>query len=196
MKSAVPPAVPYQVMRLGQPSGVKHLGQCRRHREVNATTVRGWRACERQCGSELGWNGMVNISERLINVVIIQQAKDADRLGPKGMQHGRWATHTPVVASTLPANKADLPHSGTEVKKSPPQAAGLRGENLFKHRTVASRHSSPRRYCGMYRRITSAVTLSPTVRAPIALFQKAPRPTGDACHAWELHARWPGHANS
>src|SRR2546430_13715501 len=114
MKPAVPPAVPYQVMRLGQPNGVKHLGQCRRHREVSATTVRGWRACERQCGSELGWNGMVNIRERLINVVIIQQAKGAERLGPKGMQHGRWATHTPGVANTHPTNKGTLPHTVTE----------------------------------------------------------------------------------
>ena len=65
---------------------------------------------------------MVNICERLINVVIIQQAKGADRLGPKGRQHGRWATHTPVVATTLPANRADLPHSGTEAEHGKPVA--------------------------------------------------------------------------
>jgi hypothetical protein len=83
MKPAVPPAVPYQVMRLGQPRGMKHLGQCRRHREVSATTVRGWRACERQCGSELGWNGMVHIREHLINVVIVNKPKALTGLNQK-----------------------------------------------------------------------------------------------------------------
>ena len=149
----------------GNLSGVKHSGQCRRHRKVSAKPGKRWRACERQCGSELGWNGMVNVRERLINVVITQQAKGAERLGPKGMQHGRGATHTPVVASTLPANKADLPHSGTEVKRSPPQAAGLLGTKPIQTRTVARRHSSPGDAVGCIWRITSAVTLSPTVRA-------------------------------
>src|SRR5712691_7054990 len=94
-----------------------------------------------QCGSELGWNGMVNIRERLINVVISQQAKGADRLGPKGMQHGRRATHTPVVASTLPANRADLPHSGTEVEH---------GKSVALPSGKASRKTSRR--CCRYRR--------------------------------------------
>jgi len=45
-----------------------------------------------------GLSGKVNASELLINIVNSQQAKDADRLGPKGMwpdvlRHSRNAGH-------------------------------------------------------------------------------------------------------
>src|SRR5262249_4374482 len=41
-------------------------------------------ACEHQCGSRLGLSGMVNKCELSANRRHSQQAKDADRLGPKG----------------------------------------------------------------------------------------------------------------
>ena len=42
------------------------------------------RACEHQCGSSLGLSGMVNKCELSVNRRHLQQAKDADRLEPKG----------------------------------------------------------------------------------------------------------------
>ena len=42
------------------------------------------RACEHQCGSRLGLSGMVNKCELSDNRRHSQQAKDADRLEPKG----------------------------------------------------------------------------------------------------------------
>ena len=74
-KPAVPPAVPSRVMRLGSPSGVKHSGPWRRHRQRSATPVKRWRACERQGGSERGWHGRVNRGARLINVVMVNKPK-------------------------------------------------------------------------------------------------------------------------
>lgn len=45
------------------------------------------RTCEHQCGSRLGLSGMVNKCELSMNRRHLQQAKDADRLEPKG----RWS---------------------------------------------------------------------------------------------------------
>jgi hypothetical protein len=42
------------------------------------------RACEHQCGSRLGLSGMVNKCELSVNRRQLQQAKDVDRLEPKG----------------------------------------------------------------------------------------------------------------
>jgi hypothetical protein len=42
------------------------------------------RACEHQCGSRLGLSDMVNKCELSVNRRQLQQAKDADRLEPKG----------------------------------------------------------------------------------------------------------------
>ena len=69
---------------------------------------------------ELGWNGMVNRSERLINVVIANKPKALRGLDQNGTQHGRGAKRTPVVTMTLPANRADLPHSGTQTEHGKP----------------------------------------------------------------------------
>ena len=103
-KPAVPPAVPYRVMRLGQLSGVKHSGQCRRHRKVNAKTVRQWRLCQRQGGAELGWNGMVNIHERLINVVIVNKPKALTGLDQKVCSTDGGLRRLAPVGSPPPAS--------------------------------------------------------------------------------------------
>ncbi|WP_010304067.1 hypothetical protein [Candidatus Odyssella thessalonicensis] len=42
------------------------------------------RRCQHQGGKELGSNGTVNICELLINIVMQEQAKGADKLEPKG----------------------------------------------------------------------------------------------------------------
>jgi len=74
----------------------------------------------RRVGARVAWEGQPRCTpdQRRDG----QQAKGADRLGPQGMQHGRRATQTPVGAITLPANRADLPHAGTEAEHGKPVA--------------------------------------------------------------------------
>jgi hypothetical protein len=56
---------------------------------------------------------MVNKRESLINVVNRQQAKDADRLEPKGTWSGTGVFCSPVAVVEPSANRRDLTHAGT-----------------------------------------------------------------------------------
>jgi hypothetical protein len=49
-----------------------------------------------------------------------QQATGAERLAPTGMPQGRGAPRTPVVVTTLPAPRADLPHVGRQAERGKP----------------------------------------------------------------------------
>ena len=66
--------------------------------------------CEHQGSRELGSNGMVNISESLINVVTANKPKVLIGLG----QNGKWprtgATESPVADVAPPAKRRDLTH--------------------------------------------------------------------------------------
>ncbi len=72
----------------------------KRSREANSTLVASSRMGARN-------DGMRNICELLINVVIARQAKDADRPGPKGKGYG-WGSS--VLSHTIydsPGEQAD-----------------------------------------------------------------------------------------
>jgi len=45
----------------------------------------------------LGWVTLVNICERSVTCRYLKQAKDADRLGPKGTVVGRGSPAVPLV---------------------------------------------------------------------------------------------------
>ena len=55
---------------------------------------------------------MVNICESLINVVNRQQAKDADRLEPKGAWSGTDVFCSSVTVAEPSADRRDLTHAG------------------------------------------------------------------------------------
>ena len=65
-----------------------------------------------QGSRELGLRGMVNICESLINVVNRQQAKDADRLEPKGTWSGTDVFCSSVTVAEPSADRRDLTHAG------------------------------------------------------------------------------------
>ena len=77
------PPVPYQDVRLEQSDGAKLLGQWSLIRVDDRRTVRGSDDCEHQCGRELGWDGMVNPGELLINVVRTNKPKMLTGLSQK-----------------------------------------------------------------------------------------------------------------
>ena len=58
-----------------------------------------------KAAGRLGSDGMVNVCEPLIGVVIESRAKDADRPGPKGKEVGR-------VHRTAPSQTTDSRHRG------------------------------------------------------------------------------------
>ena len=82
--------------------------------------MRQRRACERQCGPELGWSGKVNTCERLINVVIDSKPKALTGLDQKGSSLGEEVVRLFSWPHALPAERADLPHSGTEAEHGKP----------------------------------------------------------------------------
>jgi len=82
--------------------------------------VRQRRACERQCGPELGWSGQVNPGERLINVVIDSKPKALTGLDQKVRSLGEEVVRLFSWPHALPAERADLPHSGTEAEHGKP----------------------------------------------------------------------------
>ncbi len=63
---------------------------------------------------------MVNICESLINVVKRQQAKDADRLEPKGTWSGTDVFCSSVTVAEPPADRRDLTHAGTRAERGKP----------------------------------------------------------------------------
>ena len=63
---------------------------------------------------------MVNICESLINVVNYEQAKDADRLEPKGKWSGTGVLCSPVADVAPPADRRDLTHSGIQAERGKP----------------------------------------------------------------------------
>ena len=65
---------------------------------------------------------MVNKRESLINVVNRQQAKDADRLEPKGTWSGIGVFCSPVTVVAPSADRRDLPHAGIQVKRGKPNS--------------------------------------------------------------------------
>jgi len=82
--------------------------------------VRQRRACERQCGPELGWSGRVNICERLINVVIDDKPKALRGLDQKVSSPVEEVVRLFSWPHALPAERADPPHSGTEAEHGKP----------------------------------------------------------------------------
>src|SRR5262245_22158804 len=96
------------------------MGQSSRRRKTSVTTVRGWRACERQCGLERGWSGMVNTSERLLNVVIDDKPKALRGLNQKGSSPAEEVVGLFSWPAVLPAERADLPHAGIEAEHGKP----------------------------------------------------------------------------
>lgn len=64
--------------------------------------------------------GKVNICESLINVVNRQQAKDADRLEPKGTWSGADVPKSSVIVVEPSAEKRDLPQAGTQMERGKP----------------------------------------------------------------------------
>ncbi len=85
-------------------------------------TVRWTGDCKHQGGWELGLRGRVNVSESLINVVKRQQAKDADRLEPKGTWSGTDVFCSSVTVAEPPANRRDLTHAGMRAERGKPVA--------------------------------------------------------------------------
>ena len=82
--------------------------------------MRQRRACERQCGPELGWSGQVNTDERLINVVIDSKPKALAGLDQKVCSLGEEVVRLFSWPHALPAERADLPHAGTEAEHGKP----------------------------------------------------------------------------
>jgi len=104
------PPVPYQDVRLEQFDGTKLLGQWSLIRVDNRQTVRGGGDCEHRCGRELGWDGMVNTCELLINAVRTNKPKMLTGLSQKAC--GLVEEFPFLFSQTLrpPANRQDLPH--------------------------------------------------------------------------------------
>ena len=82
--------------------------------------MRRRRACERQCGPERGSSGRVNICERLINVVIDDKPKALRGLDQKVRSPEEEVVRLFSWPHALPAERADLPHSGTEAEHGKP----------------------------------------------------------------------------
>ena len=76
--------------------------------------------------------GRVNECESLINVVNHQQAKDADRLEPKGTWSGTGVVCSPVIVVAPSAERRDLTHAGTQAKRGKPVVFPL-GKCAAKH---------------------------------------------------------------
>ena len=55
----------------------------------------------------------------------VKQAKEADRLGPKGRWSGLGAPNSPSAAVASPAERRDLPHPGTPMERGKPVAVPL-----------------------------------------------------------------------
>ena len=73
-------------------------------------TVRSDRDCQHQGGRELGFDGMANSSEPLINVVKDRRAKGAERLEPKGTWPG---------VESVPFSLADKTATGGQAEPTP-----------------------------------------------------------------------------
>ena len=84
--------------------------------------MRRRRACERQRGPELGWSGRVNTCERLINVVIDGKPKALRGLDQKVSRQVEELVRLFSWPQVLSAERADLPHSGTEAEHGKPDA--------------------------------------------------------------------------
>jgi hypothetical protein len=69
---------------------------------------------------------MGNTCESLINVVTEQQAKDADRLEPKGKWPSSGASNSPDADDAPSAERRALTHSGTHTKRGKPVALPTR----------------------------------------------------------------------
>ena len=106
-KPTVLPVVAYPSMRLEQSDGVESRRQCnplRETREGRTSPLIPW-------GWELGSNGMVNVSEPLINAVIAEQAKGIDRLEPKGKGARSWGVFYPCANNATPVKRRNLNRS-------------------------------------------------------------------------------------
>jgi hypothetical protein len=82
------PPVPYQDSRTEQSVGEKLLRQCAPALPSTAGLVRRGQDDEHHVVGALGCDGTANRGEPLINAVKTEQAKDAERLGPKGAWPG------------------------------------------------------------------------------------------------------------
>ena len=63
---------------------------------------------------------MVNICESLINVVNRQQAKDAERLEPKGAWSGTDVFCSSVTVAEPSADRRDLTRAGIQMERGKP----------------------------------------------------------------------------
>jgi hypothetical protein len=68
---------------------------------------------------------MVNKCELSVNRRHSQQAKDADRLGPKWCAIGTGTQAFPVVDKRSPADREDLTHSGRQAEHGKPVSLPL-----------------------------------------------------------------------
>ena len=72
-----------------------------------------------------------NTCESLINVVTEQQAKDADRLEPKGTWPSSGVPNSPDADDAPPAERRALTHSGIHAKRGKPVVLPTRESSLF-----------------------------------------------------------------
>lgn len=75
---------------------------------------------------------MVNRCESLINVVSRQQAKDAERLEPKGTWSGMGVNCSPITVVEPSADRRDLTRAGTQAERGKPVVLPL-GKQAAKH---------------------------------------------------------------
>jgi hypothetical protein len=119
MKPAVPSAVAYRCMRGWQRPGVKPSRQS--NPPFRATIIREEsRHLQAQCGWDARLNDKTNISELPVSHRQSKQAKDAERLEPKGM----WRVVSPT-------------HGGTRIRTSPVKRQGLTHSLLFTRNMVS-----------------------------------------------------------
>ena len=90
---------------------MKPRGQCNPSLWGRGETVRNIQVWQPRAGWGLGTVDMGKISELLINVVKVKQAKEADKLEPKGMEPG-WDAHFSSHADVaLSVERRSLSHS-------------------------------------------------------------------------------------
>jgi hypothetical protein len=137
----------------------------------------------------LGWSGQGNTGERLINVVIDNKPKVLTGLDQKVDSLGEEVVRLFSWPHALPAERADLPHSGMAAPVLPPTRGRTRTSR--QRRVVgipsASRSAGPRRCSALLDSLLPAVTPSGRPPGPAA---RRPEPW-PGCAA---HPGWPGAA--
>jgi hypothetical protein len=117
-------------MRRRQRRGLKLWGQCSLIHKFSTAgldtkdgneSANGRCDCQPQGSRELGWRGMVNESEPLINVVNEDKRKRLiETLAPKGKGSGISVPNSPIADGAPPAERRDLTHAGTCTERGKP----------------------------------------------------------------------------